>query len=205
MAYPTLADVKTYLGLTTTDDDARLTLIISWTEALIHAYLGRNLNEATYTHKSYKPVSDNIQLDNYPVSSITSITIDGETKTLADYDLVEDVGIVYGDFTTGDFVTIIYVGGYATLPTPIEDCFYAIIEDRYKEYKGISGAEVRDVTLFDFAKVSYDTSTTNSGSRSLTYTGVNSTGHVPQVLQNYLGILDMYKSNKSLLSVEGIG
>ena len=203
MAYPTLSDVKTYLGVTTTTDDARLTLFVNWTEALIHAYLGRDLNSAEYTQLFYKPVTEALQLDNFPVASLTSITTDDILQTLTDFDLVIDIGTVYGDFITGNTVSIVYTGGYTTLPLPVVDTLYAIIEDRYLEYKGESDAEVKDVTLFDFAKVSYDTSA--SSGNSLTYTGVGSSGNVPQHLQDYLGVLDMYKSNNVLLNGDGVG
>jgi len=205
MSYPTLSDVKTFLGLTTTDDDTRLTLLASWTEELIHAYIGRNLNTDTYTQTLYKPVTEGIQLDNYPVDSITSITNDDIAQTLTDYDLVEVIGTVYGDFVTATDVVIVYVGGYATIPPVIVDVFYAIVEDRYNEYKGTSDAEVKDVTLFDFAKVSYDSSTSSGANRSLTYSGIEAKGHIPSSLQDYLGVLDMYKSNTVLLNGEGVG
>ena len=203
MAYPTLTDVKSFLDVTTSDDDARLTLLISWTEELIHRYLGRNLNSATYTQLAYKPQAEIFQLDNYPVDSITSITIDGEVQDLDDYDLVIDVGSVYGDFVESERVSIVYVGGYSTIPPLVVDVFYAVVEDRYNDYKGVSDAEVKDVTLFDFAKVSYDTST-GSGARSINYSGVTSTGNVPAQLQSYLGVIDMYKSNTVLLNGCGV-
>jgi len=203
VAYPTLTDVKSFLGVTSSDDDARLTLLISWTEELIHRYLGRNLNSASYTQLSYKPRAEIFQLDNYPVASITSVTIDDEVQDLDDYDLVLDVGSVYGDFVESERVSIVYVGGYATIPPLVVDVFYAVVEDRYNDYKGTSDAEVKDVTLFDFAKVSYDTST-GSGARSINYSGVTSTGNVPAQLQNYLGVIDMYKSNTVLLNGSGV-
>jgi len=203
VAYPTVADVKTFLGITSTDDDARLTLLVSWTEELIHKYLGRNLNTNTYTQLAYKPQTEIFQLDNYPVDSITSITIDDVLQTLTEYDLTLDIGTLYGDFIESETVSVVYVGGYATIPPLVVDVFYAVVEDRYNEYKGTSSAEVKDVTLFDFAKVSYDT-TTGTGARSINYSGVSATGNVPAQLQSYLGVIDMYKSNTVLLNGSGV-
>ncbi len=204
MAYPTVSEIKTFLSITTSDDDARLTLLASWTEELIHRYLGRDLNSATYTQLAYKPQTEIMQLDNFPVDSLTSITIDTDVQDLDNYDLVLDTGSIHGDFVESEDVSIVYVGGYATIPPLVVDVFYAVVEDRYNEYKGVSDAEVKDVTLFDFAKVSYDTST-GSGSRSLSYSGVTATGNIPSYLESYLGILDMYKSNTVLLSAPGVG
>ena len=205
MSYPTLSDVKSFLGLTATDDDTRLNLLISWTEELIHAYLGRNLNTATYTQTAYKPQTELIQLTNYTVDSLTSVTIDDELQTLTDFDLEAATGSVHGDFVSAETVSIVYIGGYATIPPLIIDVFYAVVEDRYNEYKGTSDAEVKDVTLFDFAKVTYDTSTGSGASRSLSYSGVEAKGNIPTHLQDYLGVLDMYKSNTVLLNGEGVG
>ena len=204
MTYPTLSDVKDYLGVTDTDDDSRLTLLIAWTEELIHMYLGRNLNETSYTQTAYKPATELIQLDNYPVASLTSVTIDDVVETLTDFDLVTDIGAVHGDFILGEVISIVYTGGYATIPPLIIEVFYQVVEDSYNEYKGTSDDEVKDVTLFDFAKVSYDTSTAG-GARSINYSGIESKGHVPAQLQDYLGVLDMYKSNVVLLNGEGVG
>ena len=188
MAYPVLADVKTYLGVTTTTDDARIAGIMVWVEALIDAYLGRTMVSATFTQTAYKVRSEILQLRNYPVASITSITIDDveetETQLDEDYHLDTDTGTIYGDFIAGDVNVIVYVGGYSTNPAVVDEVFLMVVEDRYEDYKGISGAEVKDVTLFDFAKVSYDTST-GTGGRSLTYMGVGSSGNTPSPLQDY--------------------
>ena len=203
MAYPDLADVKTYLGVEDTDDDVRIAQIMVWTQSLIEYYLGRNLVSATYTQPAYKPKTELLQLRNYPVDSITSITIDDEVKTVSDFHLELLTGTVYGDFIEGVIVSIVYVGGYATTPSIVEDVYYQIVEDRYNDYLGINDGDVKDVTLFDFAKVSYDTS--GGANRSLTYSGVGSSGTDPEPLANYLGMLDLYKSNAVLMSVAGIG
>lgn len=202
MSYPTLAEVKTSLGILTTADDAKLTQLMAWTEEVIHEYLGRDLNLAEYTHNSYKPLTEMLQLDNYPVPSVTSITMDGDTKTVSDYHLVINEGILYGDFTSCDVLVIVYQGGYTTLPGPIYNVFCSIIEDQYADYKGISEDDIKDITIFDFAKVSFDT--TSSGGNSVSYSGVSSTGHVPAILEPYLGTLNLYRSNTVVLSASGV-
>jgi hypothetical protein len=201
MAYPNLSDVKTYIGIGDSADDARLTLIIAWTQALMEDYLGRELTLTEHTQKSYKIRSQAIQLVNYPVASITSITFDGDTQSVSDFDLSEDIGSVYGDLTTVDELVIVYQGGFTDLPPVIEQVFYQICEDQYDDYKGISKEDIKDVTLFDFAKVSFQQ---DNSSRQLTYSGVGSSGNIPDQLLDYLGVLDMYKSNNQLVGVDGI-
>lgn len=203
MSYPVIADVKTYMGVTTSDDDARITQMMTWTENQIHDYLGRNLNSDTYTQKNFEPNSGILQLKNYPVDSITSVDFDGDTKETSDFDLDEDYGTLHGIFTNVTKVTTVYVGGYATLPVTIEDVFYHVVEDMYNDYlSGGNTAEIKDVTLFDFAKVSYDTSTI-SNSSSISYSGVESKGYTPEYLRDYLGILNMYRSNFVLAGLDG--
>ena len=201
MTYPTLSDVKDYLGISVPTDDARLTLILVWTESLIEDYLGRKLTLAEYTQNSYKIRSEIMQLDNYPVASLTSITSDGDVQSLSDFDLSIETGVIYGDFTTVDQLVVIYQGGFTTLPPVIEQVFYQICEDQYNDFKGITEEDIKDVTLFDFAKVSFQQ---DNSSRQLTYSGVGSSGNIPDQLLDYLGVLDMYKSNNQLVSVDGV-
>jgi len=201
--YPTLVDVKDYFDITDPTYDDQLTLILSWTSALIEAYLGRALCLAETTQTLYKPQTVIAQLDNYPGDSITEVEVDGNIKPLEDYHLVKRIGTVYGDFFSATHVNITYMGGYTELPAVISDVFYSIVGDRYETLLGASDADIKDVTLFDFAKVSYDTSG-SSGSSSLSYQGVGS-GTVPEPLQDYLGMLDLYKSNNVLLGADGVG
>jgi len=201
MSYPTLSDVKTYIGIGDSSDDVRLTLILAWTQALMEDYLGRELTLTEYTQKSYKIRSKAIQLANYPVASVTSITFDSDAQSVSDFDLSEDIGSVYGDFTTVDELVIVYQGGFTTLPPVIEQVFYQICEDQYNDYKGMSEEDIKDVTLFDFAKVSFQQ---DNSSRQLTYSGVGSSGNIPDQLLDYLGVLDMYKSDNQWVGVDGI-
>ena len=158
---------------------------------------------ATFTQTACQVRSELVQLRNYPVASITSITIDDEAQTVADYYLDGDTGSLRGDFIAGDENVIVYVGGYSTNPAVVDEVFLMVVEDRYEDYKGVSGNEVKDVTLFDFAKVSYDTGT-GSGGRSLTYSGVGSSGNTPSPLDDYLGMLDLYRSNTTMLNGAGV-
>jgi len=172
-----------------------------WVQSLIETYLGRQLFNASYTHESYQPRSTQIQLDNYPVESVTTITMDGNTKDVSQYHLTKATGQVYGDFSSVDVLTIVYDGGFSELPAIIESVYMAIMKDGYEELSDTSDADVKDVTIFDFAKVAYDT-TGSSG--NISYSGVSS-GNVPEPLANYLGQLDFYKSNVVLASTDGVG
>lgn len=203
MAYPDLAEVKAYLGVTTDTDDDQISIIMAWVSELIDMYLGRVMVQAEFTQTAYKVRTQYLQLRNYPVSVLTSITIDDEVKDVSDYHLNPDTGEVYGDFVSGDINVLVYTGGYSTLPAVVQEVYLSVIEDRYEDYKGLNDADIKDVTLFDFAKVSYDTAN-SGGNSSLTYSGVGSSGNVPAPLEDYLGMLDFYRSSNTVLSVAGI-
>ncbi len=201
MSFPTLAEVKAYYNIVTNDNDTQLTAILAWTEGLITAYLGRDLNQTTYEKELYKPRTELILLDNYPIDSLTSITLDGEVKVLTDFKVIKKTGHLYGNFVTQTEGTIVYVGGYAVLPPVISDVFYMIINDRYDDFLGTPDANIKDVTLFDFAKVTYEP---GSASSAISYSGVGS-GEVPGPLQSYLGMLNLYRSDRAVLSADGTG
>jgi len=204
MSYPTLEEVKVYLDIDTPVDDALLQKIINWTIGLLEEYLGRELTLADYDHESYMPESTQIQLKNYPVTLINTITVDGtELTDITDYHLQKKYGILHGNFMVDDTVEINYTGGYAVLPPAIEQVFYQVVDDVYQEQKGASSADVKDVTLFDFAKVSYDTANSGSGS-SISYSGVDG-GAIPSQLEPYIGVLNMYRSNFVVASLDGVG
>lgn len=205
MSYYTVDEIKEYLTITDTTYDEQITLIREWTIELIERYLGRKFESAAFTQESFQPNSNLFQLDNYPIETLTSINIDGSDLTdLSDYYLDKKIGTIHGDFTNGNVYIISYTGGYTTVPAVINDALVLVVDDRYQAMLGASSAEVKDVTLFDFAKVSYDTSTSSGGS-SISYSGVNSTGTLPEPLQNYLGMLDLYKSNIVQLNGCGVG
>ena len=200
MSYPSLEDVKAYLGITDSTHDVILTQIMTWTEALFLDYLGRNLLLAEYTQEFYMLQSKTLQLDNYPVTEIVTLTLDDTVTELDDFYLKEASGQLYGQLQDYTIISVVYTGGYQDLPPVIEDCFYGVVEDRYNDYIGESDSDVKDVTLFDFGKVSFDTTTSDGG---ISYSGVDSSGNIPEPLIDYLGRLDMYKSNTVLMNAAG--
>ena len=113
-------EAQAMLGLTD-DWDGRLPGLVETASALTEEYLNRFLLKQTYTHAC--PASNHIlYLKAYPVQSVASITLDGET--FADWDLDKDVGIIvrksgWPPSWTGYMVS--YVGGYDpdAIPSPI--------------------------------------------------------------------------------------
>src|SRR5947208_3669393 len=75
MSLDTLANVKSRLGITTSADDALLTLLMSSADQWISNYCGRDFGGGTYTE--YHPGgSEFVHLRNFPVESVTTVKLD---------------------------------------------------------------------------------------------------------------------------------
>ena len=74
----TLASLKTYLGITTTDNDEILTMLIKQNSAMIENYLNyslaRKVNEAEVHSVNNEQL---LLLDNQPIQSVSAVTIGG--------------------------------------------------------------------------------------------------------------------------------
>ena len=75
MALTTLAEVKTYLGITGTEDDALLTSLIDRAGKLIKNYTHRTLESTTFRQRYDGKRSRDLVLKEYPVISIDYISI----------------------------------------------------------------------------------------------------------------------------------
>jgi Phage gp6-like head-tail connector protein len=75
MSLDTLANVKTRLGITTSADDALLTLLMNSADQWVSNYCGRDFGGGTYTE--YHPGgSEFVHLKNFPVQSVTTVNVD---------------------------------------------------------------------------------------------------------------------------------
>lgn len=83
-ALTTLADVKTLAGILSTDttQDARLEALINGVSSQITNYCQRNFKRQTYTAETYSPSNRQLLiLRNFPVVSVSSLSIDGTAQT----------------------------------------------------------------------------------------------------------------------------
>lgn len=92
-------------------------------EAVVVDYLGYAPAQATYTSQTfYGEGKRYIQLKARPVTTpVTSITIDGVTKTAANYTADDEYLLApFGEvFPAGSVVVVTYQAGYATVPGSI--------------------------------------------------------------------------------------
>lgn len=168
----TLADLKTWLGITSVDAarDSRLEMYINTISTAIETYCNRKFKSATYTSEKYQATDEQeLILKNYPVTSITSLTYNDDTLTEADedFELDEDTGILfreegwaktgYGNYLSGkiDFpernITVTYVAGYSTIPEDLKMVCYEACSNLYDLKAagagGISSKHVADVSV----------------------------------------------------------
>ena len=76
MALTTLADLKTYLGITDTSEDDLLNLLIADADAAILGYLDRAIEQASLTEYYSGDGTTNLLLQQRPVTTITSVHVD---------------------------------------------------------------------------------------------------------------------------------
>ncbi len=140
----TLANVKAYLSppLTTTNDDALLSRLVTAASGFIQSWLNRTIASATYAETRNGMGGATLFLRNRPVTSVASVTIDGVAVAATDYRF--DAGAIYllhRSFAKGaQNVTVQYTAGYAATPPEIEQACIALVALRYKERDRIGQA-----------------------------------------------------------------
>lgn len=120
MSIVTVAEFKKYAKKM--DDDATGEALyqtyIDAAESIVTDFLAYSLPSATYTHTFYGDNKPYIALKAKPVTSVTSVTVDGVAKTLSnivteDEIITDKTGAV---FPVGSITTVVYVAGYTTIP-----------------------------------------------------------------------------------------
>ena len=122
----TLAAVKTALGITTGDDDTRISTWITQASKRIETYCNRVFPvEAVSEVFRLDRGLDKLVLGRAPVTAITTVTEDGEAVVAADYELDAGPGFLMrlDDDEPTDWpavkITIVYSAGFATIPADI--------------------------------------------------------------------------------------
>lgn len=78
MALTTLSSVKSYLGITGSDEDTLLNTFITQATAVINKYCLRTLEAAAYTEYYEGNGRPELVLRQYPINSLTSIHVDDD-------------------------------------------------------------------------------------------------------------------------------
>ena len=141
----TLANVKQWLGVTSSTDDAFLGRLISFASAFVQNYINRNILIASYSEIYDGKGGYALMLPNYPITAVSSLTIDGVSIPAASSPLVS--GYTFNSaritlngyrFNSGyDNVAINYTAGFATVPLDLEQAVIEIIGFKYREISRI--------------------------------------------------------------------
>jgi len=152
----TLSDVRAWLGITGTADDALLQRLITSASNYIQSWLNRQFAVATYTDITDGNSGDVQAFSNYPVQSVTLVTLgtgtgQGYGQNLAGGGVITiqpspdgfSQGYVFDPkflyligyrFARGRMnVKITYTAGYTTIPQEISQACIELISLRYKE------------------------------------------------------------------------
>lgn len=134
MALLTQADLETVLQRNFTNDpDPVVAAIIAQAESLIDGVVGRPLESASYTHEVDGPGGNTLWVGRWPVTAVTSVTVDGtawannvDYKWRSDGRFVALGDSIHWNPYTKDYggwwptgvqnVEIVYDAGYVTAP-----------------------------------------------------------------------------------------
>lgn len=139
------ATVKTELGITDSDHDAYIALLIQEESAAAVAYCDREFARETVIESFRLENEDRcvvgLYLSRVPVASITSVVEDGVTLTAADYELAAAAGRLYrldGAGSRSEWakakIVVTYAGGYVmltTLPQDLERAVRTMVKQRW--------------------------------------------------------------------------
>lgn len=149
----TLAKAKEYLDIESDDAefDSLLERLITASSRQIEAYCGRRFEIQSYSEQYDGNASDILFLDNSPVVSVATLSIDDESIQAEDFKVYDDyVRLVSRLFTPGELsVSIEYSAGYfdaqaESPPADIEDACIQLVAFKYN-LRGAEGLSERRV------------------------------------------------------------
>lgn len=155
----TLANAKAWLNETSTANDQLISRLVSAASDYIQTWLNRTFAISSYTETRNGTDGDGMAVKNYPVTQVTSITVDGvsipqSTSTGMSGWTLNDTGtMIYlrgYRFTRGrSNVVLNYSAGFAATPNEIEQACIELVGLRMKDRdrigvvsKGLAGESI---------------------------------------------------------------
>lgn len=195
----TLANVKTRLGITTSDDDTFLQTQIDLVSDAIEAYCRRVFLAGNWVQTFYRGdyiPSRLVELFYFPLISIASIIEDGVTLDSSQYRIHKPTSRIisphHGFFYAQETV-ITFNAGYDTTPKPVLSVLDSIVNERYtKKKSGVDlnfGNDVQRISIPGSISIDFD----------YTLTTDDRTDPFGIILGNNLNILDFYRSERSIV------
>jgi len=203
----TLAEMKAYLGITSTDYDAFLEEQIKVVSEAIEAYCVRKFGLADYVETFYADEwikfndrsSERLRLMAFPVVTLAEVR-----KYGSDEDTTGEVLTTRNHFPTGivdkikfeskfQRIQVTYRAGLDPIPSTIKQVVYSVVSERYnKKLSGIElnfGSDVQKISIPGSISIDYDYSLQNNDRKSAF--GV--------ILGANVNILDYYRSERAVV------
>jgi len=141
----TLANLKAWLNLTATGDDAVLTRLVTAASAFVENWLGRAIGLAAYLEARDGTGGSTLAFTVTPVLAVTALTIDGHPVPPSPDGIAPGyvftpsrLALLGGGFRRGlGNVLIGYQAGYAAVPPEVEQAVIALAALRYRERERI--------------------------------------------------------------------
>ena len=177
-----LADLKSYLNKTDTGDDDELGFVLGAVHAEMDLTTRRTLYETAHTEYQDGNDTDGLFLENWPVSAVTSVNVDGlrdfGTDTLedsGDYFTNTELGIVYhnsGSWPAGHAnIKVVYTAGYTadTVPADLQRVVLELASIAWQKRKNKN----------------HDVSSESGGDKSRTYFTEPYPPHIEEIIAGY--------------------
>lgn len=155
--FASLADVKSFLGISGAGSDTRLNTLIAAATLQIEGYCGRILAQRTVTELlDADDAYSAIVVSRFPIISLTSVKFDDVAQTVGDFRASKSSGVLRvaagGTFPIG-LLEFVYEAGYATIPVPIGEACIRLVAALYNSNGQAIG--VKSETVEGVGSVTY--------------------------------------------------
>ena len=177
-----LANVKQWLNINNTNDDALLTRLVTAASQYIQTWLNRQIASQSYTDIKDGNGKTKIFFNQYPVTAVTNLVIDTVTIPPSPdgiqpgytFDARMLYLIGYATCIAQQNVSVTYTAGYATTPPEIEQACIELCAFRYRERDRIGQSSV------------------SAAGETTAYTITDMPKSVATILSNYKRVISTY-------------
>jgi hypothetical protein len=168
-AFISLDEARSFLNLSSTDDDAELLAYLEWACTLAERIADTDFARKTVTSEKHSVLrcTSSIVLDHRPVLSVTSLSESGTALSATDYMVDNRWGVVYrqaGSYQDSEWVqgrnniSITYVTGWSIIPPEVRQATLQILEHLWENQRGGSplAGGFRDVSEFPQAGANWN-------------------------------------------------
>lgn len=155
------SEIKTYLGISGSAQDALLTAIEEYVSGYVSGYCRRDFAASQKT-ESHDGGVDTIFLKEFPIVSVDSVVVDGRTLSASEYTLYAEEGYIVGHFPYGrKNVSVTYTAGFGTIPTDLKMLVVSLCgrEYRQRQSQGIKSESIGSARIDWDAEISTEQKT----------------------------------------------